>query len=84
MEPSIRLTTLKIKENFTPVVTPVERIPHALKPKVEKELKSMADIDIIEQIDEPTYWVNGLVIVEKSNGTLRICLEIRPLNQAIK
>ena len=30
---------IEIKENFTPVVTPVQRIPHSLKPKVEKELK---------------------------------------------
>ena len=83
MEPSVRLTTLKIKENFTLIVTPVERIPHALKPKVEKELKRRVDIDIKEHVDEPTYWVNGLVVVEKSNGNLRICLELRQLNQAI-
>ena len=51
MEPSVRLTTLKIKENFTPIVTPVERIPHALKPKVEKELKRMVDNDMIEHVD---------------------------------
>ena len=30
---------IEIKENFTPVVTSVRRIPHTLKPKVEKELK---------------------------------------------
>ena len=60
------------KENFTPVVTSVRRIPHSLKPKVEKELKRM---DIIEPVDEPTDWVNGLVIVKKSNGKLQICFD---------
>ena len=35
---------IEIKENFTPVVTPVRRIPHSLKPKVvEKELKRIVD-----------------------------------------
>ena len=31
---------IEIKEKFTPVVTPVWRVPHSLKPKVEKELKT--------------------------------------------
>ena len=44
----------------------------------------MVDLGIIEPVDEPTDWVNGLVIVEKPNGKLRICLDPRPLNQAIK
>ena len=44
----------------------------------------MVDLDIIEPVDEPTDWVNELVIVEKPNRKLRICLDTRPLNQAIK
>ena len=44
----------------------------------------MVDLDIIEPIDEPTDWVNGPVIVEKPNGKLQICLDLRPLNQAIR
>ena len=57
---------IKIKENFTPVVTPVQQSPHSLKPKVEKELKRKVDLNIIEPADEPASWVNGLVIVEKT------------------
>ena len=49
---------IEIKENFPPVVTPVQRISHFLKPKVEKELKRIVDLDIIEPVDEPTDWVN--------------------------
>ena len=66
---------IEIKENLTPVVTPVRRIPHSLKSKVEKELKRMIDLDIIEPVDEPNDWVNGLVIVEKPNGKLGICID---------
>ena len=44
----------------------------------------MVDLDIKEPVDEPTDWVNGLVIVKKTNGKLRICLDSRTLNQAIK
>ena len=44
----------------------------------------MVDLGIIKAIEKPTDWVNGLVIVEKPNGKLRICLDSRPLNNAIK
>ena len=45
---------IEIKESFTPIVTPVQRIPHSLKLKVEKEPKRMVDLDVIEPVDEPT------------------------------
>ena len=35
----------------------------------------MVDLDIIKTVDEPTDWINGLVIVEKWNGKLQICLD---------
>ena len=75
---------IEIKDNVTPVVTPVRKIPLALKPKLEKELKRMVDLDIIEPVQKPSDWVNGLVLVEKPNGKLRVCLDPRPLNKAIK
>ena len=39
---------------------------------------------IIKRIEEPTDWVNSLVLVEKPDGSLRICLDPRDLNKAIK
>ena len=44
----------------------------------------MVDLNMIEPVDEPTAWVNGLVILEQPNGKLRIFIDPRPLNQAIK
>ena len=44
----------------------------------------MVDLDITEPIKKPTDWVNGLGIVEEPNGKLCICLDPRPLNNAIK
>ena len=43
-----------MKDNVTPVVTAVRKIPLALKPKLEKELKCMVDLDIIETVQNPT------------------------------
>ncbi len=44
----------------------------------------MVDLNVIEPVEKPTEWVNALVIVSKPNGKLRICLDPRPLNKAIK
>ena len=44
----------------------------------------MVDLDIIEPVQKPTNWVNGLVVVEKPNGSIRVCLEPRPMNKDIK
>lgn len=39
---------------------------------------------VIKKVDEPTEWVNSIVCAEKSSGKLRICLDPRDLNKAIK
>ena len=35
-------------------------------------------------MDQPTNWVHKLVIVEEKNGSLRLCLDSRDLNKAVK
>ena len=44
----------------------------------------MEETGVIEKVTIPTDWVNSLVVVEKPNGKLRICLDPRDLNAAIK
>ena len=43
----------------------------------------MADL-AIEPVQKPTNWINGIVVVEKQNGKLRVCVDPRPLNKTIK
>ena len=75
---------IEIKDNVPPVVTPVRKIPLALKSTLEKELKHMVDFDIIEPVQKPTNWVSRLLVVEKPNRKLQVCLDPRSLNKAIK
>ncbi|KAK7113619.1 hypothetical protein V1264_012874 [Littorina saxatilis] len=44
----------------------------------------MEEQGIITTVTTPTDWVNSLVVVEKTNGKLRICLDPRDLNAAIR
>ena len=44
----------------------------------------MESQDIIAKVTQPTDWVNSLVIREKENGRLRLCLDPKHLNKATK
>ena len=39
---------------------------------------------MICKVEEPADWVNSMAIVEKPDGGLSICLDLRHLNEAIK
>ena len=46
-------------------------------------LAEITRISIIADVDCPTEWVNNLVLVQKKDKSLRICLDPCPLNRAI-
>jgi hypothetical protein len=43
----------------------------------------MESLGVVEAVDEPTEWVNSMVVVSKPNGDLRVCLDPKDLNKAI-
>ena len=75
---------IELDTNAKLVVHPVQKIVLALIPKLDKELDSMLAGGIVVPVDEPTDWVNSLVVRKKQNGSLRVCLDLRDLNKAIK
>ena len=75
---------MEMKDDVSPVVVPPCKVLFALKDRLKKELYHMEKMGIIEKVEKSTDWVNALVVLEKPNGKLRICLDPRPLNQAIK
>ena len=74
------------RENPTvpPVIHPPRRVPEALRAPLKNKLDSLVKQEIIAKVDEPTDWVNSLVCVTKANGDLRLCLDPKDLNRAIK
>ncbi|KAK3754747.1 hypothetical protein QZH41_000060 [Actinostola sp. cb2023] len=68
-----------------PVINPPRRVPYGLQDRVKAALDEMCNQGIIVPVDQPTDWVNSMVAVEKKNtDKLRICIDPRPLNKAIK
>ena len=76
--------SIQLKENAIPKIHAPRRVPYALKDRVKEELDKMEKLGVIEKVTEPTDWVNSLVIAEKPNGKLRLCLDPKDLNEAIK
>ena len=52
--------------------------------KVIEELKRMEKLRAIVRQEEPTDWVNSLVVVQKPDGAVRLCIDPRDLNAAMK
>ena len=74
---------IKINPNATPVVHPPRKLPSALRDRVQNELQDMEEKGVIKKVNEPTAWVNSMVVNEKRSGKLRICIDPRDLNKAL-
>ena len=75
---------LHIDKTVPPIAQKERRIPFALRERVNAELKKLEEAGIVEDVtDEPTPWLNPLVIVEKPDGGIRLCLDMRCANTAI-
>ena len=75
---------LQVAENAKPSITPPRRVPTALREKCKDELNQLENLGVLAKVDEPTAWVSSVVIATNKSGALRICIDPRPLNQALK
>lgn len=78
-----RAVQLHIDPNVKPVAQPIRRTPFSLRSKVEEKIQELISLDIIEPADGPTPWVNPVVVVPKSGGDIRLCIDMRRANKAI-
>ena len=75
---------IKLKENSEPVIHAARIVPATLRDKLKVELEKMVKLCVIYRVvDYPTEWVNSMVITQKPNGDLRICLDPKDLNRNI-
>lgn len=76
--------TIHLLPNVKPIVHPPRKIPVSLQARCKLELDRMEKIGVIEKVSKPTEWVNSMVLVEKSQSKLRVCLDPTDLNKCIK
>ena len=65
-------------------IYPPHRVPVALRERFKQKLDWMVKHKFARKVDEPTDWVNNVVLVTKSNGDIRICLDPKDLNRWIR
>ena len=65
-----------------PVITLCRNHPVAIRDRLKQKQNEMEAMGVIRKVDQPTDWVNSLIVIEKPN--LHVCLDPRPLNNAIR
>ena len=75
---------IQVRDDVTPysLFTP-RNVPLPLRDKVKKELERMEAMGVISKVDQPTAWCAGMVIVPKKSGEVRICVDLKPLNESV-
>jgi hypothetical protein len=76
---------ISIDKNVTPVIHPPRKVAVKLRPKVKDELDRLEKLGIIDKVNDPTDWVNSMVVVNKPKvNQVRLCVDPKDLNKAVK
>lgn len=77
---------IHVKEDAKPFAVRAARpVPYAWRDDVRKQLDSMVQQGIIAPLgDEPSEWCHPMSLVPKSDGSVRICVDLTKLNQFVE
>ena len=76
-------SSLVTVDNIKPIQHTPRRVPVALRDEVKDKLSDLEKRGIIQKVTQPTEWISSMVVVAKP-GKIRICLDPRDLNKALK
>lgn len=75
---------IKLRDGAKGSIAACRKVAVALIEPLKAELKEMLKLGLIERVNEPSEWVNPLVIAHKNDNGIRICLDPSDLNREIK
>lgn len=74
---------IALDPNVKPVVQAERRIPIPLEEAVSEKLDELEKHGIIEKVQQYSPWQSAIVPVVKKDGSIRICVNMRPANRAV-
>ena len=77
---------LDVNKSITPVIQPPRKIPQDMVEPLKHEIDHILNLGVIRKLDinQATDWCHNLVLVCKPNGKLRVCLDPRTINNALR
>lgn len=77
---------IELKPDSCPVIVPPRKYPIQLKEEIIKKIEELEEMKVVKKCpdDEPSDWIHALAFTRKASGELRVCLDPKPLNNAIK
>lgn len=84
--PKVPDVSLQIQVDTTvqPLVQVARRLPVTMEADVEETILELLEKKIIERAEGPLTWVSPLVPVRKADGRIRLCVDMRAANKAVK
>jgi hypothetical protein len=68
-----------LEEGDKPIITTPYRHPKKFKDEIEKSINELLEMGHIRPISNP--FASSMVLVKKSYGTMRMCIDYRALNK---
>ena len=75
---------LSLKPDVRPRALPARKIPLAVRTQFKEEIDRLLKKGVIAKVDEPSDWVSQIAVAIKKSGELRICIDPKPLNEALR
>ena len=75
---------IPIDSSIEPVCQTARRVPYHLRDKLSQKLKELEELDIIKKTTGLTHWVSPVIVVPKSDGDIRLCVDMRRANLGVK
>ena len=77
--------TIKLMAGAKPLcLTTARRVPFTLMDAVKAEFNNMVESGVIRYVTQPTDWCAAMVPDIKKTGAVRICVDLKQLNTAVR
>lgn len=73
-----------VDKTVSPKKTFYYRVPLAMEEVVNRKLKELERLDIIEKVEGSSEWISSMEVVPKGDDDVRICVNMKAVNKAIK